>query len=118
MSNARDLSKMTNDNLVKLWVNFRGNSTVVIRRSLGVTSVTDAGVGIYVLNFEAGRIADTNYGIIALNRDGNNDSTVVNNTGFMAADTKSTSQLTLRRTYQGTYYDSPEVDIVIVGTGN
>ncbi len=118
MSNARDLSQMHNDNLVKLWVNFRGSSTVVIRRSLGVTSVTDAGVGVYVLNFEAGRIADTNYGIIALNRDGNTDNTVVNNTGFRSNDTKSTSQLTLRRTYQGTSYDSPEIDIVIVGTGN
>jgi len=118
MSNARDLSRMINDNLVKLWVNFRGTGTVVIRRSLGVTSVTDAGTGVYVLNFEAGRIADTNYAVCCTNRDGNNDNIVVNNTGFRANDTKSTTQLTLRRTYEGTSYDSPEIDIVIVGTGN
>ena len=118
MSNARDLSKMINDNLVKLWVNFRGTGTVVIRRSLGVTSVTDAGVGVYVLNFEASRIADTNYAVCCTNRDGNDDNTVVNNTGFRANDVKSVSQLTLRRTYQGTSYDSPEIDIVIIGTGN
>ena len=118
MSNARDLSKMINDNLVKLWVNFRGTGTVVIRRSLGVTSVTDSGTGNYLLNFEAGRIADTNYAVCCCNRDGNDDNTVVNNTGFRASDTKSTTQLRIRRTYEGISYDSPEINIVIVGTGN
>ena len=44
----------------KAWVNFRGTSTVVIRESGNVSSITDNGTGIYIVNFTTA-MADTAY---------------------------------------------------------
>lgn len=46
---------------VKAWVNFNGASTVVIRDSMNVSSITDNGVGDYTVNF-ATPMPDANYG--------------------------------------------------------
>ena len=47
----------------KAWVNFRGTSTVAIRASGNVSSVTDSGTGIYVVNFETA-MTDASYSTV------------------------------------------------------
>ena len=44
----------------KAWVNFRGTSTVAIRRDFNVSSLVDSGTGIYIVNFTTA-MADTAY---------------------------------------------------------
>lgn len=44
----------------KAWVNFNGQGTVSIRASYNVSSITDAGTGMYWVNFVTA-MADTNY---------------------------------------------------------
>ena len=44
----------------RAWVNFNGTGTVAIRASGNVTSITDNGVGEYVVNFTTA-LADVNY---------------------------------------------------------
>ena len=114
-SNARNITKFKDEDLFDVWVNFKNTGTVAIRRSLGVSSITDAGTGIFVLNFVSGYLQDSNYAVVTQGRDGDNDNTTVTNTGFRANDTKTASQLTVRITYKGVYYDSPETNIFIVG---
>jgi hypothetical protein len=46
--------------LCKAWVNFNGTSTVAIRASYNVSSITDNGVGIYRVNFTTAMV-DANY---------------------------------------------------------
>lgn len=48
----------------RAWVNFNGTGTVAIRASGNVTSITDSGVGIYVVNF-TNAMPDANYSAIA-----------------------------------------------------
>ena len=45
------------------WVNFNGTGTVAIRSSYNVSSITDNGVGRYVINF-TNALADTNYAAV------------------------------------------------------
>jgi len=46
--------------LCKAWVNFNGTSTVAIRASYNVSSITDNGTGDYTVNFTTA-FADANY---------------------------------------------------------
>ena len=115
MGKARNISKFKKENLFNTWVNFNGVGAVAIRRSVGVSSITDAGTGSYILNFESGYLQDSNYTVVALNRDVNNDTTVVNNTGMMSSDTKNANNLVMRVSYGGTQYDVSEVNVLIVG---
>jgi hypothetical protein len=46
--------------LCKAWVNFDGTSTVAIRASYNVSSITDNGTGSYTVNFTTA-LADANY---------------------------------------------------------
>ena len=48
--------------LAKAWVNFNGTGTVAIRASGNVSSITDAGVGDYQVNFTTA-LADANYSV-------------------------------------------------------
>jgi hypothetical protein len=50
--------------LCKAWVNFNGTSTVSIRASYNVSSITDNGVGNYTVNFTTA-MADTNYAVVS-----------------------------------------------------
>ena len=47
----------------KAWVNFNGTSTVAIRASYNVSSITDNGTGDYTVNFTTA-MADANYSVI------------------------------------------------------
>jgi hypothetical protein len=49
--------------VARAWVNFNGTGTVAIRRSLGVSSITDLGTGRYIVNFSSSA-PDTNYGVL------------------------------------------------------
>jgi hypothetical protein len=46
----------------RAWVNFQGTSTVTIRASGNVSSITDEGVGQYLVNFTTS-MADANYSV-------------------------------------------------------
>ena len=48
--------------LCKAWVNFNGTSTVAIRASYNVSSITDTGVGRYEINLTTA-LADANYAV-------------------------------------------------------
>ena len=49
--------------LCKAWVNFNGTSTVAIRASYNVSSITDNGTGDYTVNFTSA-LADANYSAV------------------------------------------------------
>lgn len=51
----------------KAWVNFNGTSTVAIRASGNVTSITDNGTGNYTVNFTTA-ISDTDYSAFVTSR--------------------------------------------------
>jgi hypothetical protein len=48
--------------VAKAWVNFNGTSTVAIRASYNVSSITDNGTGHYTINFTTA-FADSNYSV-------------------------------------------------------
>ncbi len=60
----------------RAWVNFNGTSTVAIRASGNVSSITDNGVGLYTVNFTTA-MPDANYAVTGCGRDGVNGQTVV-----------------------------------------
>lgn len=61
----------------KAWVNFNGTSTVAIRASFNVTSITDNGTGDYTVNF-TNALEDANYVTVATRSDwGNGTSAIV-----------------------------------------
>lgn len=79
----------------RAWVNFNGTSTVAIRASFNVTSITDNGTGDYTVNFTTA-MSDTNYGVAAT-------STIqagVSNAGCVIA-TRNTSGTTPNQTTSG-----------------
>lgn len=47
----------------KAWVNFNGTGTVAIRAAFNVSSITDVGVGGYIVNF-TNAMADGNYAAV------------------------------------------------------
>ena len=49
----------------RAWVNFNGTSTVAIRASGNVTSITDNGTGDYTVNFTTA-LVDANYSVLAM----------------------------------------------------
>lgn len=49
--------------ICKAWVNFNGTGTVAIRASYNVSSITDAGVGLYEVNL-TNAMPDANYTIV------------------------------------------------------
>jgi hypothetical protein len=49
--------------MCRAWVNFNGTSTVAIRASGNVTSITDNGTGDYTVNFTTA-MSDANYAVV------------------------------------------------------
>jgi hypothetical protein len=58
--------------LCKAWVNFNGTSTVAIRASYNVSSITDNGTGDYTVNFTTA-LVDANYAIHVNGAEGNSN---------------------------------------------
>jgi len=48
----------------RAWVNFNGTGVIAIRASVNVSSITDSGVGIYVVNFTTA-MTDANFSAVA-----------------------------------------------------
>lgn len=97
--------------LAKAWVNLNGTGTVSIRDDFNVTSVSDNGTGQYTINFTQS-FSNTNYAAVGFARDPSDDSTVVNILAAKASRTKSVSAFGIDCTYHGTFYDSPEVNMI------
>ena len=55
--------------MCRAWVNFNGTSTVAIRASGNVTSITDNGTGDYTINFTTA-MSDANYAITGAGGEG------------------------------------------------
>lgn len=53
----------------KAWINFDGEGTPNIRDSYNVDSITDVGVGRYIINF-SNNMPNTNYAVVASSRAG------------------------------------------------
>lgn len=53
----------------RAWVNFNGTSTVAIRSSGNVSSITDNGTGAYTVNFTTA-MPDADYAVVATSGDG------------------------------------------------
>jgi hypothetical protein len=91
----------------RAWVNFNGEGTVSIRDSGNVSSVTDSGVGRYVVNF-ATAMPDNNYSWSAISGDtGNTDPRTVGGPQFNNG-TNGTNSLaiTVRYPHQSVYSDT------------
>ena len=57
----------TNYNTCRAWVNFNGTSTVAIRASFNVSSITDNGTGDYTVNF-TNAMPNINYSMAGMSR--------------------------------------------------
>jgi hypothetical protein len=69
LSDGTNSTSATNPILgsAKAWVNFNGTSTVAIRASYNVSSVTDNGTGLYTVNFTTA-MPNNNYAAVASTR--------------------------------------------------
>jgi len=84
--------------LAKAWVNFNGTSTVAIRASYNVSSITDNGTGDYTVNFTTA-LADANYSVVATtNRTSAVNGTVLNVDSGTSPTTTAVKLLTFRVT--------------------
>ncbi len=110
---------LTNQTAAKAWVNFNGTSTVAIRASNNVSSITDNGTGDYTANFTSA-ITDANYAATT----GFTPYTTTNFTTYGAihgdATTGATAKTTsaIRLEYKNlasdsNFYDTSEVSVVI-----
>ena len=110
---------LTNQTAAKAWVNFNGTSTVAIRASNNVASITDNGTGDYTANFTSA-ITDANYAVTT----GFTPYTTTNFTTYGAiygdastgATTKTTSAIRLvykNLANDSNFYDTIEVNAVI-----
>jgi hypothetical protein len=100
----------------RAWVNFNGTSTVAIRGSANVTSITDNGTGDYTVNLTTA-MPDTNYCGVALPNDGTPGTNLVVGCENQTR-TKSTSAFHVWTAYGGngvnkTLYDVNTVNVTI-----
>jgi hypothetical protein len=87
------------------WVNFNGTGTVAIRDSENVSSITDSGVGQYIVNF-AEAMANVNFAPVTSSQ------TAVDFT--LICNILSTTQLSVA-SYDSAYFDQPAVYAVVMG---
>jgi len=71
--------------LIKAWVNFDGESTVAIRDSFNVSSITDNGTGNYFINF-SNAMGNTNYCVVTGAGGGTGSLSDGSNVGDLATD--------------------------------
>lgn len=92
----------------RAWVNFNGTGTVAIRASGNVSSITDSGVGIYVVNFTTA-MSDNNHAVFgfAIHQEGVSGDTTIAGGG---QDSSSVAVLCLRAN-DGVYYDPSIVGV-------
>jgi hypothetical protein len=94
----------------RAWVNFNGTGTVAIRASGNVSSITDSGTGLYIINF-TNAMPDANYSVLGTqnyNQDGaDNGLTVVAQIRRIA------TPLTTTQAYVATSYNNALLDASI-----
>lgn len=100
----------------RAWVNFNGTSTVSIRGSANVTSITDNGTGDYTVNLTTA-MPDTNYCGVALPNDGTAGTNLVVGCENQSR-TKSTTAFHVWTAYGGngsnkTLYDVNTVNVAV-----
>ena len=93
----------------RAWVNFNGTSTVAIRASGNVTSITDNAAGKYTMNFTTA-MADANYATIATGSHTNSTSGAALSETSSNAPAAGSVQITL---FDGGYVDRDVVNIAI-----
>ena len=95
----------------KAWVNFNGTSTVAIRASYNVSSITDNGTGDYTVNFTTA-LADANYSAVVTS---GGWGAGYNYSGTYVGHTTSptTSSIRVATRTGGTFDDQPAVCVAI-----
>jgi hypothetical protein len=88
----------------RAWVNFDGTSTVAIRASGNVTSITDNGTGDYTVNFTTA-LADVNYSVAGCANQDVNGWGTVEVAGVGGITTMTTTALRIRTIGYATYFD-------------
>ena len=96
----------------KLWIKFRGNSTVIIRDSFNVSSITDSGTGKYTVTINSNMV-NTHY---AVTYKGGNAYDGANSVREIETPTQNTGSMVL---YSGTttsaHNDAPNYHAHIMG---
>ena len=93
----------------RAWVNFNGTGTVAIRADGNVTSITDSGVGVYVVNFTTA-MPDANYCVVLGGDNLSGTGNIILNTG----NTYSTSSVNLAVTdYSNTLRDDNYINVAV-----
>jgi hypothetical protein len=100
----------------KAFVNFNGTSTVAIRASYNVSSITDNGTGDYTVNFTSA-LADANYScLITPEFISSGGSSATNFTAVISPDTTPTASLVRLRSGTptiATFVDCPRICVAI-----
>ena len=96
--------------LCKAWVNFNGTSTVAIRASYNVSSITDNGTGDYTVNFTTAMV-DANYTCAGMSGSPSAADTI---NDFVAATGPAAGSVRFGvRTLGGSSFDATQVHIAI-----
>ena len=117
MSDITSASSLSGSNVcAKAWVNFNGTSTLAIRASYNVASVTDNGTGNYTVNF-ATAMANDDYVACGENARSSNITTDMNRQTL--THTYGTGAVSIKTGYTGgvdTLEDSPHTTVIVFGS--
>jgi len=100
----------------RAWVNFNGTSTVAIRASGNVSSITDNGTGDFTVNFTTA-LSDVNYAAVGSVRDANTNDTLRFGVILGRSDdikTTAACQICTFDTSNGALTDLPEINLIFV----
>jgi hypothetical protein len=96
----------------RAWVNFNGSGTVAIRDSANVSSITDDGVGKWIINF-ATAMPDANYTVVGMQN--YDQSTSDNFLNIVCQIRRLPNPLTTTQAYVATSYNQNARDATIAG---
>ena len=96
----------------RAWVNFNGNGTVAIRDSANVSSITDDGVGKWIINF-ATAMPDANYTVVGMQNYDQSGSD--NHLNVVSQIRRIANPLTTTQAYVATSYEQTARDATIAG---
>ena len=105
-SDGRGLSQFT----AKAWINFNGSSTVAIRDSHNVSSITDDGTGLYRVNF-SNNLANANYSATSMSK----DSRVVSFGDAIAVPTTALFQIRVQKSWDAAETDNDIICLQVFG---
>ena len=106
---------ITSPTAAKAWVNFNGNSTITIRDSFNVSSITDEGQGKYTVNF-TNAMSNANYAILAtIEESGVSVYCSIDNEVTQTASSAKVGAF-LSGSGVGSGYDPDQVNVVVFGS--